>query len=334
MENFEGLRKKRMRDLVLAGKFSRILDLPAPPCKSIIHLLRNDSIDKNTHVTVVERDKRNLAAIRRRFNRFPFTNVRFHQGVVEKCPYFGPYDLVNLDTEVALTHNLLTWIANLNMMPGGQLNVWVTANRARGDYTESLYETFHYTKEGLRAIQKVRRENEEAFQGVSEFQIILAAILYSALNMYDFEMPRIEWYADNVNRMYVYQLKNFQKRKTPKCEYFDDFFVWKKRVWKEDREQYPEREEKLSDLTVAQMCIRAVQTEQMGEKAYASRIMRMRLEDGIVLEKTPKMIKAGWKACVSKICKDNLLRIRVHAFIDKTCGPKLLRRIAHGNRSS
>lgn len=312
--NYTGHQKNAVRyKTVTHGKvYKNILDLPGQHCRSIQTLLDDGNVNGNTAVTVVERYEKTMTTIRHKFASFPFRKVNFPTpGLIENTPDFGPYDYVNLDTCSSLSPAMLNWINRQKFLPGGELNVWLTAYRNRQSFKDSLRTTFLETAAGTRTLLDVRRNAVNELDGTEPDQLVTATAIFAALNRYDCTVRPVLKYCEHVNFMYVYRFTNIRERAIPRpglevmVESEDSCRMW---------DHGGNGPAKLADDPLMVMIVKAVQRGP-GAKAYTTRMMRQYIENQKIAGKKTVMVKAGWKSYMSKRYEGGL-RLELHNYID------------------
>lgn len=314
---YTGLQKQQARVLTSTpGKLYRnIALLPGPRCLGLKYYLKSGMVTANTGVTVIEWSRDRMSQIKRELARMPFKDVRFHNGPVETTPDHGPYDLINLDTESSLSMEMLRWIARQDFLPDGELNVWLTAYRHNMPFKESLISTFLNTKRGLRIVSEMRDNFTDILSRPGATELVTGAAIYSALNRYDVSVEPFFNYSEHVNFMYVYRFINLNPAEVPRIN-IEDILVPGEHQQVAYRPDSGER--KMQECVPAKMILEAIQGT-TGMRAYTTGQLRRELENGRLSGKNPMMIRAGWKARVSRLVQGEL-RQQAHRYIDSLKG--------------
>lgn len=321
---YAGVEKAQMREATSPNRrLSRILDLCSPEVGSTKFFLETGVADENTKFTIIEQEKSSVPIICNKFKNLGLNQPEVFNGRIQDCRFLGPFDLVNLDTCSTPSEPILNWISRLNILKGGELNLWVTAFRNSGLWRETLLNAFLYNNKSGAVVMNQLAEKFSFPRNVTVEQKCVYGALAAALSFYDFDvvLPKVQnrppgQYRDNRNTMYVYRFVNMKLLKNPArpslaqilseirpTEYFP---VIRK---KSDGNAKGEK------ITTSQLILNAL-TGQPGKKATATFKIRKILSDAKYLHHSDKMVKAGWKAQITKLVSDPMLVKKVHSYID------------------
>lgn len=304
--DYNGALKQKMRDRVaVPGRVAEsLVDLPAAGCRSVIDYYRKGIITLDTPIYAIEFHKPTAETIKRKLRKLGFKNATVFNGRVEDCPYKGPFDIVNLDTESTMSRQLLDWVGQIDFIPGGELNLWVCANRSVGRWCEQLHQTFFETAAGRKIYHEVCRHT-----GVFKPQDVVAmSAVFAALNRYDFNIEKPFHYTQHVMPMFVYRFMGMQQSSTRQS--LADILVGDVQY-----ETVGGREKgEAIDGNIPQMCLKCL--ESPGKRAYVTRLLRQMLVRRKLENKDPFWVKAGWKSAISRICKDEAIAYSAHQLVD------------------
>lgn len=328
MSKYGGVEKLQMRVAASSQRrFSKILDLCSEEARSVKFFLENGNADEHTEFTIIERNRKILKQIDAKFKKYKLKKPRVFNGVVERCPFSGPFDLVNLDTCSTPSERILGWIGNLEILSGGELNLWTTAFRNKGAWRQKLIDAFLYTKLGVKILHEVREKSHSVLDNadISVDQRCVAAALSCVLCNYDFDFifPSVlnrplGQYNDNRNPMYVYRLINITKKSKQLRSSLGEVLEQARFSDYETVPTTPYNKNGNCEKSNTMLSAKILSSIRSGKRfSEITRTINKILSDADYLNKNKKMIKAGFKAQITKMEKDlNLVR-RAHAYIDR-----------------
>lgn len=309
-QNYSGAQKQAARQAVLTpGKtYENVAVLPGPKCKSIINALEHGNFTSKTRVTVIERYAGTLEQIKRRFKKFPFMKVNFSLGLIEKTPSYGPYDLLDLDTCSSLSPDLLDWLHKQDFLDDGEVNLWLTAYRRRQQFRDSLFASYLESAAGLQVMHEIQNN---FVRGCECIQAVTSSAIYSALSRYSCCPMRPVTYSEHIGVMYVYRYTNLRRLVTPRLSHVDII-----KPTDDDTVNWLSTGDYkgLAGCSLTVLILKAIDGAP-SVKAYATRQLRNHIKNGVIVGKSEKMIKAGWKSYFGRIATDCDLRSKVYRFI-------------------
>lgn len=323
MPDYTGVEKLQMRQATTPAHYlANVLDLCSAQAGSTKHYVKTGVVDHKTKCTIIEHNKSSLPGIYSNFKRLGLPEPEVFNGKIEDCPFVGPYNLVNLDTCSTPSEPILNWIGQLSILPGGELNLWVTAFRNSGLWRQTLIDGFVYNPQGIVVLNEIRdKVSFSDFLCMTTEQKCVVAALAATLSFYDFDfvLPKVlnrppGQYRDNRTTMYVYRLVNMKRRNKPvrpsltqilaatrPTKYFPSH-----RVNSNGHAQNPKG-------MVSQQILDAIAT---GKRSEATRTINKILSDADFLHHSKKMVKAGFKAQITKMEKNPTVVKAAHAYID------------------
>lgn len=316
--NYSGSQKQAVREKIITpGRLYRsIILLAGEKCRTIEFLLKQGNINENTVITVIERDSFVMSKIKNRFKRYPFKKVNLSNTKVEDTPDYGLYDFMDLDTCSTISPKILNWIAQQRFLPYADVAMWFTAYRSSQKFKDYLSNIFFHTKAGIRVIEDMKDNSTDVRYVYDPIQLVSSAAIYTAINRYSCSVEPVLSYSEHVNSMYVYRFMNLNILPMVRPS-LNDILVpvsqitSSQQVWKKDDGQ-----RKLAGKPLMTMILKALDGSS-GEKAYATRQLRIEIRSGEIAGKDPKWIRAGYKSYLSKIIENQELKNRAHQFIDK-----------------
>lgn len=320
MSSYSGVEKSQMRQATSPSRrLTHIFDLSSEEARSTKHFVEKGVADRNTNFTIAEHNRSAVPGIYSKFKSLNLAKPNIFTGKLQDCPLTGPYELVNLDTCSTPSEPIFNWISRLSILQGGELNLWVTAFRNSGLWRQTLIDAFVYNKDGIIVL------NELQDTGLFESEIkieqkCVAGALAASLSFYDFDItfPSVlnrppGQYCDNRNTMYVYRLTNMKLRKKPVRPSLVQILATTRPTKYFPASSYSVSSKSTAAEMASQLIITAVKT---GKKGEATRLINKRLSDADYLHKSRKMVKAGFKAQVTKMEPDKIWVKRVHQYID------------------
>lgn len=303
---------------VTANKtYRRIIDLAGEKALSI-KSLQKGNINADCDITIIDHNKKKLARAKQRIAKLGL-QVHGHHGKIESYTPSGEYDWVNLDTCNSFSLELGQWLSQLKMSPNGEVNIWLTCYRSKGQLLESLDETFS-TKTGRQVMRSLHKHCLGADGLLSniprkkrtEARATVGALAASFSQSFDV-MP-VQEYTVHVNRMYVYRFVNFGNGQL-KFPDLSDFRVesdYKGQTYKSTSTKPKSSIGESS--SVDELVFAAIKT---GRKSYATKRIRQFIHEKKLRGNSDvKWIKAGWKARISALTKDAAHREQCHNLID------------------
>jgi len=309
----------RKLSVSMDGQYRRIIDLCGSQAISIKRLMEWGLIDARCDVTVIEKVTSHLEKIKSHLKGLGLKKLSYHKGMVETCPTDGEYDWVNLDTTSSYTPRLSSWLENLNVSEGGEVNVWLTNYRSNQQVMESLSRTFS-SKPGRQVIHQLMRDcwdgRHELLDLVPsnkrhEASVTLAAIATS-FPRFRFDVAPVQTYIQHVNRMYLFRLTNFRERPSP--------FPRLGEIWIDEEyegEHYAANSAPLVGEATPIHELLIFVANASSHRHYLIRRMRQHISENTQAGKNATMTKAGWKSHISKIVSDEATRLRCHELIDQ-----------------